>query len=194
MSWYNHIQQAIDRNKNNVGFARLGTITSVDPVNYWIKANINPEEIEAGPMPFCTPWIGWSAPPLPGQQVLIVFQEGDKNVPIGALLLYWGQQGTIPPASVAAGEMELIHSSGASIKLTNSGNIVLKNGQSTVTIASDHIQIDSPAVQIGNLQNMVQQFVTAAMTSLFNTHTHGGGPIPDQVMGSSQLTAAVTGN
>jgi phage gp45-like len=162
MSFVNHIQQAISRYQTNVGNMRLAVISTVDPVNYTIKAVIEPEEVEMGPMPYGTPWIGWSAPPNVGDQCIILFQEGDKSVPVGAFLLYF-LNGQLPPAGVAIGEAVLHHSSGSFVKLHNNGDVELNTtgnlnaivtgtGNANVTAASGQITLTAPTINlVGNV-------------------------------------------
>lgn len=138
MQLLNHIQSAINRFQANIGYARLGIVSSSNPDNSAIKVVIMPEEIETGFMPFCTPWIGWYAPPNAGDQCLVFFQEADKTVPIGALLLYWTQ--SMPPSGIALGEAIWMHSSGSFVKLSNNGR-VLVGGNLAITTVGDGLQI-----------------------------------------------------
>jgi phage baseplate assembly protein V len=126
----NHMMQAFNRSQMNVGYAHLGIITSVDAVNYSVKVLLQPEEIETGFIPYCTPVYGWVAPPSGGEQCLVLFERGNNNVPIGALLLYWDQSrapGVSSPGDTAPGEMLVKHSSGAHVKLTNEGKVLINS-------------------------------------------------------------------
>lgn len=129
---------AINRNKMNEAYTRLGIVSSSNPQDSTIKVLLQPDNVEAGPMPFCTPWIGWYAPPNAGDQCLVIFQEGNKGVPIGALLLYWDQ--AQPPSGVKLGEAILHHSSGSFVKLSNDGKVTL-NGNVEIDITAPKVVI-----------------------------------------------------
>lgn len=156
MSLTNHIQASILRYQYNIGYVRLGQVSSSNPANSTIKVIIQPEQTETGFIPYCTPWIGWFAPPSNGDQALVLFQEGDKNVPIGAMLLYW--DGSVqPPANIVAGEAILHHSSGSLIKLTNDGKITI-NG-------NVEIDVTSPALNITTTNNVTVNAANINMTA-----------------------------
>lgn len=123
MSFTNHIQQIIARAMTNLGNVRLGYVSGSTPPGSTITVTIQPENVEVGPIPYATPWIGWFAPPTPGQQCIVIFQEGSKNVPLGALVLY--DDAHLPPVNVAAGEAILYHSTGAYLKASNDGSIAI---------------------------------------------------------------------
>jgi phage baseplate assembly protein gpV len=139
----NHMMLAFNRSQMNVGYAHLGIISSVDAVNYSVKVLLQPEEIETGFIPYCTPVYGWVAPPSGGEQCLVLFERGNNNVPIGALLLYWDNArapGVSSPGDTAAGEMLLRHSSGSYVKLNNDGK-VLVNGQVEIDVTAPKLVI-----------------------------------------------------
>jgi hypothetical protein len=73
----NHMFLAANRHQMNIGYAHLGIITSVNPVDYTVKVLLQPEEIETGFIPFCTPFYGWVAPPSGGEQCLVLFERGN---------------------------------------------------------------------------------------------------------------------
>ena len=83
----NEIMLAINRHQMNIGYAKLGFIAGSDPASSTITVTLQPEGTTTGPIPYCTPWIGWYAPPNAGDMCLVLFQEGNKNVPIAALVM-----------------------------------------------------------------------------------------------------------
>lgn len=162
----NHMFAAANRNQANIGYAHLGYVTSVNPQNSTIKAQIQPWGYETGFIPYSTPWIGWYAPPNPGDMVLILFQEGSKDVPVGAVLYY--SNSSLPPSGVASGEAILHHSDGSYIKFSNDKDITIhserdvvvttaRNLTATVTgnanvTASGQITLQAPTINLkGNV-------------------------------------------
>jgi phage baseplate assembly protein gpV len=107
-----------------IGQPRFGLVTSVDPARYAARVALQPEGILTGWLPVLSSWTGpgWGAVclPQPGQQVLIVPQEGDaeNGVIVGASF----SDAARPPAA-PAGELWLVHSSGAALKLRSDGTV-----------------------------------------------------------------------
>ncbi len=124
-----------------IGQPRFGTVSSVDPAGATVRVQLQPEGVLSGWLPVLSPWTGsgwgmWS-PPSPGDQVLVLSQEGnaDHGVIVGRAF-----SGTQPAPSAATGELWLAHSSGTAIKLTNDGTVHIEgplkvNG--SVTVAGD---------------------------------------------------------
>lgn len=136
----NHMQQAISRAMTTFGNIRLGLISSVTPADSTVKVLIQPENVEVGPVQYATPWIGWFAPPTPGQQCIVIYQEGSKDVPIGVLMIYFGSD--MPAVGVVSGEAILMHKSGSYIKLSNAGKLLL-NGNVEIDMSSPTINIQA---------------------------------------------------
>ena len=103
---------------------RLGVVTSVDSVNFTARVTIQPEGVLSGWLPIASPWVGanWGlvCPPTPGDQVVVLWQEGDSEngIVIGRL---WSSVATAPAA--ACGELWLVHKQGSFIKLLSDGSI-----------------------------------------------------------------------
>ena len=112
---------ALDRAQ---GQARFGLVTSVDPTRYAARVTLQPEGVLTGWLPILTAWTGagWGivCPPSPGDQVLVLAQEGDADngVIVGASFSDSAQA----PAGTS-GELWLVHKSGTSLKLTNAGGV-----------------------------------------------------------------------
>ncbi len=112
---------------------RFGLVTSVDPINATVRVQLQPEGVLSGWLPVLSPWTGagWglSCPPSPGDQVLILAQEGDAEhgVVIGRA---FSLTQNAPPAP--AGEFWLVHNSGSFLKLGNDGTIYM-NGPVSIT-------------------------------------------------------------
>ena len=69
---------ALDRSR---GQPRFATVASVDPARYAARVTLQPEDVLTGWLPILSPWVGagWGlvCPPSPGDQVLVLPQEGD---------------------------------------------------------------------------------------------------------------------
>lgn len=115
---------------------RLGIVSSVDPSAFTVRVTIQPEGVLSGWLPVATPWVGagWglACPPSPGDQVLVLWQEGDAEhgIVIGRL---WSSQAPAPGAP--CGELWLFHKTGSFIKLLNDGSIA--SGGATWTHRGD---------------------------------------------------------
>lgn len=103
---------------------RFGLVTSVDPVNATVRVMMQPEAVLSGWLPILSPWVGagWgmSCPPSPGDQVLVLAQEGDAEhgVVVGRA---FSSVANAPPAP--AGELWLVHKSGSFLKLVSDGSV-----------------------------------------------------------------------
>ena len=103
---------------------RLGVVTSVDPSTSTARVTIQPEGVLSGWLPVASPWVGanWGlvCPPTPGDQVVVLWQEGDaeNGIVIGRL---WSN--VAPAPNAACGEMWLVHKQGSFIKLLSDGSI-----------------------------------------------------------------------
>jgi phage baseplate assembly protein gpV len=140
------------------GEARFGIVTSVDTTKAMAKVNLQPEDVLTGWLPLLSAWTGsgWGmvCPPSPGDQVLVIPQEGDAEhgVIIGRVFSN-SQHAPVAPV----GELWLIHASGSSIILSNNGTIQIvgdlhvqgevfdKHGSMSQfrSIYDNHIHVDS---------------------------------------------------
>lgn len=106
---------------------RFGTVTSVDPAAATAKVTLQPEGVLSGWLPVLSPWTGpgWgmSCPPSPGDQVLVLAQEGDAEH--GVIVGRTYSSGQAPPAA-PVGELWLVHNSGSFIKLRNDGTLLIR--------------------------------------------------------------------
>jgi phage baseplate assembly protein gpV len=139
------------------GRPRFGLIVSVDPQRYAARVLLQPEGVMTGWLPVLSPWVGagWGvvAPPVPGQQVLVLPQDGDgeHGVIIGGA---WSDAQSAPNAPV--GELWLVHQSGSFIKLVADG---------TVRVRGD-VYVDGDVYdRHGSLDRLRRNY---------DTHAHGG--------------------
>lgn len=110
----------------SVAQPRFGHVTSVDAQLGTVRVEFQPEGVLSGWLPVLSHWVGsgwglWS-PPSPGDQVLVLPQEGDaeNGVVIGSC---WSDRATPPNAPV--GELWIVHRSGAALKLLNDGSLLV---------------------------------------------------------------------
>ncbi len=103
---------------------RIAVVTSVDAATFTARVTVQPEGVLSGWLPISSTWVGngWglACPPLPGDQVVVIWQEGDaeQGVIIGRL---WSS--TTPPPNAPPGELWLVHKAGCFLKLHNDGSI-----------------------------------------------------------------------
>ena len=148
---------ALDRRQ---GQPRFALVTSVDPNAYVARVTLQPEDVLTGWLPILSPWVGngWGLVclPSPGDQVLVISQEGDAEhgVIIGATFSNLAR----PPTS-AAGELHIVHSACATISLLNDG---------TVSIAGDVHVAGDIFDRHGSL---------AALRAHYNAHIHPGAAV-----------------
>lgn len=168
---------ALDRSR---GQPRFATVTSVDTNRPAVRVSLQPEGVLTGWLPVLSPWVGagWglSCPPTPGDQVLVVAQEGDSDhgVVIGRA---WSDSATTP--TTPAGEFWLTHQSGTFIKLTNDGTIriqgsVFVNGGIFATgdvHAKGNVTINGNMLATGDVSD--GHGSVAALRGHYNGHQHG---------------------
>jgi phage baseplate assembly protein V len=103
---------------------RVAIVTSVDPTTFTARVTVQPENVLSGWLPIASPWVGngWgmASAPAPGDQVIVVWQDGDaeQGVIIGRL---WSDAAT--PPNAPTGELWLVHQTGSFLKLHNDGSI-----------------------------------------------------------------------
>lgn len=106
---------------------RLGVVSSVRPDGSLAKVTLQPGNLVTGWLPILTHWIGngWgvACPPAPGDQVLVIPQEGYYEH--GIIIGYCRSDLTRPPQA-PLGEYWLVHRSGSSLKLANDGKVYVK--------------------------------------------------------------------
>ena len=106
---------------------RIGVISSSDPTTATAKVLLQPEGVLTGWLPVLTQWAGsgWglSCPPTPGDQVLIVPQEGDVQ---HGLIVGRFFSNLVRPPLAEPGEIIIRHQSGCSFQLSNSGIVAIE--------------------------------------------------------------------
>jgi phage baseplate assembly protein gpV len=108
---------------------RFGVVASVDPARYAVRVMLQPEAVLSGWLPVLTPWCGagWGmvCPPSPGDQVLVVAQEGDADhgIVIGTSFSDQARAPMLDGDVAPPGEIWLVHRSGSALRLRNDGTV-----------------------------------------------------------------------
>ena len=123
-SFLNHIRGQSAQLDQSWAQPRLAVVSSVNPTLASVRVMIQPENVLSGWLPIGSAWVGagWGlcCLPSPGEQVLVLWQEGDPEHGIVVSRL-WSKSALPPNAPV--GEFWLVHKSGSSLKLKNDGSI-----------------------------------------------------------------------
>ena len=110
-----------------MGQPRFGVVSSVDTEHAAVRVTLQPENVLTGWLPIAAAWVGagWglACPPAPGDQVLVLPENGAEQ-PGVVLARLWSTQS--PPPAAPVGEFWLLHSSGSFLKLTNDGTVQVK--------------------------------------------------------------------
>lgn len=135
-NFLNHLKAHSAQLDQSWGQPRMGVVSSVDPAAYTVRAMIQPENVLSGWLPVSSTWVGagWglASLPSPGDQVLIIWQEGSSEHGIVVARL-WSNTAVAPAAPV--GEFWLVHKTGSFLKFLNDGSIASSAG--TWTHAGD---------------------------------------------------------
>lgn len=180
--------------KNASSDVRIGLITSYNPSDCTVKISLQPvDESNAAPsqtgwIPLATSFIGLVGAPNINDQVAVVFQEGSLNSGIVIGKIYSDED--VPP-SVPAGEWWLTHPSGTFIKVKNNGDVEI-TANNDIKVNAVNANVEAQAINLSNGGTLLK-LVTEALETLYNAHTHGGGPPPDMPfqMTNAQLTTIV---
>jgi hypothetical protein len=167
--FFNALKAQSGAQDSGLGQPRFATVTSVDPSRPAVRVTIQPEGIVSGWLPVLSPWVGagWgmSCPPSPGDQVLILAQEGhaEHGVVIGRA---WSDQARTPQAP--SGELWLTHQSGTFLKLTADGTIQ----------AHGDLHLTGNIFATGNVSDGTGSL--ARLRQHYDAHVHGASPTTSQ--------------
>ncbi len=147
---------------------RVAVVTSVDPATFTARVTVQPEGVLTGWLPMASPWVGngWGlvCPPTPGDQVVVIWQDGDaeQGLVVGRL---WSN--AAQPPNAPAGELWLLHRTGSFLKLHNDGSI--ESNAATWTHNGDlHVS--------GNVFD--QHGSLAQFRGVYNEHVHPPNDTP----------------
>ena len=152
---------ALDRAQ---GQPRFGLVSSVDPQRYAVRVSLQPEGVLTGWLPVLSQWVGagWGVVCLPaaGDQVLVLPQDGEAEhgVVVGGSY----SDRALPPAA-PAGELWLVHRSGANLRLANDG---------TVRVHGD-LHVEGSVFASGDVSDSHGSL--ARLRGIYDAHTHPPG-------------------
>lgn len=146
---------------------RFGLVSSVDTTHATVRVQLQPEGVLTGWLPVLSPWTGagWGmwCPPSPGDQVLVLAQEGaaEHGVVVGRA---FSLSEASPPAQ--AGEFWLVHASGAFLSLTNDGTVHV-NGPLSL---AGNLSVSGNIQAAGTVED--GHGALSALRQHYNSHTH----------------------
>jgi hypothetical protein len=94
----------------------------------------------------------------------------------------------------AAGQVSADIQGGLSATVnTGNVNLTVNQGNATIMAASGTVSVFATAIMLGKAAgDTLLTLCTSAFQALFNSHTHGEGPPPDQQAGPNTMTSVVT--
>lgn len=108
----------------SAGQPRFATVATVDPSRHAARVLLQPEGVLTGWLPVAVPFVGagWGMVclPAPGDQVIVLPQEGagEHGIVVGG-----SYSDAAPPPAAPAGEVWLVHRSGAALHLCGDGTV-----------------------------------------------------------------------
>lgn len=156
--------------------SRYGIVTGYDPNKYAAKVTLQPEGFDTGFIPIAAVWAGhnWGffAPPVIGSQVAVVFIEGELTA---GYIESTAFNSTNTPLPVPAGELWIVHKTGAFVKFTNDGKLTLSdnNGAQIVLDGAGNIASTGSWTHSGTAHFLSNVQVDATLTA--STDVIGGG-------------------
>ncbi|MBW4024938.1 MAG: baseplate assembly protein [Proteobacteria bacterium] len=170
-SWLNAIRAQAGVMSGAAGQVRCGIVQSFDPATYCAKVTLQPEGVLSGWLPIAANWVGsgWGmvAPPSPGQQVVVLAQEGraEHGIVLGGLFSLSAQ-----PPDAPSGELWMVHETGSCLKLHNDGSI---EGRATIWNLTGAIQLTGSLVATGDISDQGGAHGTlGALRTIYNEHVH----------------------
>ena len=161
------------------GVPRFGLVSSFDPAAYAARVLVQPENVLSGWLPIVSAWVGagwgFAAPLTPGDQVLVLAQEGDAE---HGVILGCVWSAVDKPMGTPSGELWLQHRSGSFVKLKNDGTIALQ--ASVVNVTGNLIVTGDISDRNG------AHGVLASLRNAHDMHTH-----PDPQGGTSGLPSVI---
>lgn len=122
---------------------------------------------------------GFASAPHEGAETMVAFFGGNRDA--GTVLKTFDKR--YHPTGLAPGETKIYTSDGTYIHLQANGNVSITAG-TKITITSPNVEITGNLAVHGDItdhstgsgKSMLQ------MRTIYNSHTHAGGPVPDQSM------------
>lgn len=198
----NAVRGEAERVASRIASPRIGIVSSYDPAHYAAKVKLQPEGVETGWASIASMSVGNGfgvfSPPSPGDAVVVIFQEGNSEVPIVLGSLYNDtDRPNVPGAGTApAGEKWLVHQKGTRVRLTGDGTVELfaKSGTQVKLNPDGTVDIHGTQIRIGAEDGAFLRLVNDTFMALFNSHVHGNGPPPTPLMTAANLTENLKGS
>ena len=194
----NAVRREAERVVGRLAGMRLGVVTSYDPSSYAVKVRLQPEGNETGWCPVAVPMVGngWGihASPMPGDQVVVGFQEHGSETPIVLGSIY--SDADRPPVEgiggSPAGEVWLVHKSGARIRMTTDGTIEIRQqaGTQAKLNPDGSIDLNGPVLRIGAEGATFRQLLDERFHAWVIGHVHPnvGPPVAPPSLPASATT------
>lgn len=169
----NHMRRVAQEASSSQAVTRHGLVDGYDPTNYAIRVRLQPDDTLTDWIPLKSVAVGngWGffwAPSI-GDAIEIDFQEADGEAGSGGWRFFNDADRPLP---VPAGEMWMVHQSGASFKLTSDGAATFDSGAgASVQVKGDTITSVGTWSHTGTIEATGD--ITGNGTSLHN-HKHGG--------------------
>lgn len=133
------IKQVVAQLMSEFARPQVGNVWDYDPTKYAVKLQIQPSGEISGWIPIGSAWVGNNfglvTGPNVGDLVRVDFVDGNWQAQLVGSRFF--TDSAVPPA-VPAGECWAVHSTGASIKLTNDGKVtVTDKAGSTIVMNAD---------------------------------------------------------
>ncbi|WP_284944568.1 phage baseplate assembly protein V [Acidisoma cladoniae] len=169
--WLNAMRAQAAVMAGAIGQVRCGIVQNVDPSTYCAKVSLQPEDVLTGWLPIASAWVGagWGlvTPPTPGQQVLVLAQEGhaEHGLIIGGLFSIAAK-----PPQAPTGELWMVHATGSFLKLQNDGSIA---GHATVWTLTGDIHLTGNLVASGDISDKGGAHGTLDhFRTIYDVHVH----------------------
>lgn len=147
---------------------RIGLVSAYDPNRYAVKVKFPPDDVETGWIPLQAVQVGNGfgiyAPPNLDDQIKVEFQDGAQDAGIAGGTLF---NDIDVPLAVPAGEVWIVHKSGALWKLTNDGKATFSDGHGAMVVLNGDGTISSTGTwtHTGNFNVHGDQAHTGSITS-----------------------------
>lgn len=198
----NRMKGEAERVVGRVAQPRMATVSSYDPDRYMAKVKLQPEGFETGWAPIASQQVGngWGvfSPPSIGDQVMVLFQEGNGGSPVIVGSFYSDQDRPVLDdiKGTPVGETRIVGKAGGRIRLLEDGTIeIRRNGNVQVVMRpDDSVEINAPVLRIGAIGSAFKKLVMDTFMAVYNSHTHQGtGPVQSGQMTPQHLTSNLTG-
>lgn len=192
----NVVRQMVKQAMADMAWPQIYLISGYDQQNVAVKVNVNidptMQPIESNWMPLGAIGVGngWgvSVGPQIGDQVLVVFENGDINSGVIVARLFSTQAQPMP---VPSGEIWAMHSTGSSLKFTTNGDVNLNTaGNLNATVAGNAI-IKAASIVLKNAGTALKALLNSAFATWAAGHSHPANGAPPSVLPDSTMQTTI---